>query len=320
MMRKLHLAVAAVAWVCASAQARAQDDNIPFPVDSIEQWLGYHPFEVASATGTRWEGDRTQRVTLRFPDGFGMLVKWAKAPPGGERFNNVPRYEVAAYELQKLFLDEPDYVVPPTVIRAFPLEWCLEFDRGAESTFPGIFSVVVVLQYWVWQVTFDDWWDKDRFENDDLYAWHLANMNILTHLIDHKDSNLGNFLVSVDSANPRVFTVDNGLAFGSPISDRGTEWGDIRVDRLPRETVERLRQLTIQDLEDALGVLAQFEVRDRRLVRVEPTENLEPGDGIRSKGDVIQFGLTSRDIRNLYRRIERLLERVDEGKYELFSR
>lgn len=319
-MRGLHLAIAAVACVCAPIQARAQDANVDFPVDSIEQWLGYQSLEVVASSGSRFEHDRTLRVTLRLPNALGFPVKWAKAPPFGEEFNNAPRYELAAYELQKLFLAEPDYVVPPTVIRAFPLEWCRRFDREAEPTFRGTHSVVVVLQYWLRDVTFDGWWDEDRFRQDVRYAWHLANMNILTHLIDHKDSNLGNFLVSQDSANPRAFTVDNGLSFESPTSDRGTEWGDIRVDRLPQATVERLRQVTQQDLEAALGVLVQFEIHDGMLVRVEPTENLDPGKGVRRKDDVIQFGLTEREIRNLYRRVEKLLEGVDEGKYELFSR
>jgi hypothetical protein len=58
-------------------------------------------------------------------------------------------------------------------------------------------------------------------------------MNILSYLIEHKDSNVGNFLISKDATNPRVFAVDNSYAFGSPESDRGHDWRFIRVKRLP---------------------------------------------------------------------------------------
>ena len=37
---------------------------------------------------------------------------------------------------------------------------------------------------------------------------------------------------------------------------------DLKVDRLPRATVERLRGVTEADLHRTLGVLLQFEIRD----------------------------------------------------------
>ena len=48
-------------------------------------------------------------------------MKLRKAEPGADTFNNVPRYDLAAYELQKLFLDPAEYVVPPTALRMVPL-------------------------------------------------------------------------------------------------------------------------------------------------------------------------------------------------------
>jgi hypothetical protein len=92
----------------------------------------------------------------------------------------------------------------------------------------------------------------------------------------------------------------------------------MRTDRLPRGTVERLRGISEEDFEQALGVLAQFEVRGGRLVQVEPTENLDPGDGVRQVEDVIQMGLRTREINGVYGRLEDLLKDIDEGKYEIF--
>jgi len=171
----------------------------------------------------------------------------------------------------------------------------------------------------LWQVTFNDWWDEDRFEADPVYAYHLSNMNLLTFLIRHRDSHLGNFLVSQDPENPRVFSVDNGVSLSSAGADQGTKWMWIRVDRLPAETVERLRQLKLEDLIAELGVMEEFEIRDSGLVRVSPTENLEPQAGIRREGNLVQLGLTASEIEGIHNRLQDLLEDVDDGDYELFS-
>jgi hypothetical protein len=312
------LALLAAAILVHAGVAAAQDTNIIYPVPLIEQRLREQPFELQDRQGSRFEGDRTQRVTLMFPDSTLLMVKWARAARGGERFNNVPRYELAAYELQKLFLDEASYVVPPTVARMVPLHWYRTVDARVVPTFDGANSVLVVLQYWLWEVTPEGFFDLERFAADSLYARHLANMNILTYLIRHNDSNQGNFLISKDARNPRLFSVDNGVAFRSAESSRGFEWRELRVDRLPRATVERLRGITRAELERALGVIAQFEVRDGELVPVPPTENLSGGRGIRRRGEQLQIGLTTREIRDVEGRLRRLVRLVDAGRIQTF--
>ena len=307
----LMLLLAAPAW--------AQDGNILEPVDSIVNRMLKGQFEVVDQRGSRFEGDRTNRAALSFPDGSMMVAKWARAATGGEGFNNQPRYEVAAYEIQKLFLDEPSYVVPPTVLRAFPLSWYQRLQSSALPTFRNTSSVLVTLQYWLFNVDGEGVWDEDRFATDTAYARHFADLNILTYLIRHNDANAGNLLISRDPENPRVFAVDNGLAFSSETSDRGATWRTMQVRRLPRTTVERLRAITEDDLRRALGVLAQYEVGpDGTLYAVEPTENLSPRRGIRQEGTIIQLGLTEREIRDTWRRLQKLLEDVDRGRYELF--
>lgn len=306
---------AAVLLATAGTPAPAQ---IVFPTDSLELWLGSEEFELGVRTGSRFEADRTQRTVVHLPDRGSVLVKWAEAPAGGETFNNVPRYERAAYELQKLFLDEPDYVVPPTVLRAFPLAWYREHvDPGAERTFRQAEAVLVALQYWLFDVEPLREPDLDRARTDPVYGRHLANCNLLTHLIDHKDANLGNFLVSRSERNPRIFSVDNGVSFSSRTSDRGDWWRRLRVERLPRSTVDRLARIDRQELDRRLAVLDQFEVRDGALVRTAAGPSLGRG-GVRHVDGVIQLGLTPREIDGLERRIERVLERVESGDIGVF--
>ena len=316
MLRASRLLVTALLL---AAPARAQDIHVLHRVDSLESWLRHRPFEIIDFRGSRGEGDRTQRAAIQFPDNLVILVKWARAAPGGEVFNNVPRYELAAYELQKLFLDEPDHVVPPTVARTVPLDWYREkIGPEAEATFDDTASVLVVLQYWLNQVTVLAEPDLERFQADTAYARHLGNLNILTFLIRHSDSNVGNFLVSLDDTNPRAFAVDNGVAFGRAESQRGTAWREIRLPALPGATVERLRGITRDDLERALGVLVQYEVRDEALVPVPAGESLRRYDGVRHHGNVIQLGLTSDEITQTWDRLERLLRDVDRGRVRTF--
>lgn len=311
--------LAAAALLVVATPATGQDANVLLHPDTAEARLAHAHFEVVQSKDTRFEGDRTQQALLDFSQGTAMLVKWARAPRGGGRFNNRPRYELGAYRLQKLFLDPSEYVVPPTTVRCFPLGWYRsELERRAPETISGTGNVMVVLQYWLWGVTDEGVFDEERFARDTLYARHLANLNIFTYLSRHNDSNEGNVLLSESAENPRVFAVDNGLAFDSEPSDRGYEWRRLRVDRVPRHTVERLRRLTREDLHRQLGVLAQFELRGGHLATVDPGANLDPGKGIRHRDDVVQLGLTEGEISDVWRRVERLLEKVDSGDLDVF--
>ena len=78
-----------------------------------------------------------------------MEVKLRHADPGADSFNNVPRYDLAAYELQKLFLDPAEYVVPPTALRMVSVPEFAKYSPKVERTFPGADQVVAVVQYWL---------------------------------------------------------------------------------------------------------------------------------------------------------------------------
>lgn len=305
--------------VLASSPAAAQDANFgSLPIDTIEARLRSAPLNILRAVGARAEGDRTMAVTIAYDDGTVMNAKLAKAWRGASHFNNEPRYELAAYEIQKLFLGPDEYVVPPTVLRLMVTEELREHDRGAEPTFDGSdFTTLVLLQYWLMQVTDENVWDRDRLEKDTVYARHAANLNILTYLIRHNDSNEGNILISEFDSNPRLFSVDNGLSFRSMASDRGYDFRRMRVKRLPHATVERLRAITPEQL-DALGVLAQFEVEGMFYRPAPIGANLDPDEGVYDKDGIVQMGLTAREIRDLKGRLEDLLEDIDKGDYAIF--
>jgi len=312
------LTAALIAWT-APAWLAAQDLNIPLPVDSIEFLLRSAPFELPEdLTGTRFQGDRTMRVDLAFDDGTVILTKWAPAPRGGEAFNNVPRYEVGAYEVARLILDESEIVVPPTVMRAVSLDWYRTLTRDVDATFRRSRSVVVVLQSFVNFVTDEGVWDEDRFDSDPAYARNWANANLLTYLIRHNDSNTGNLLISSFASNPRIFAVDNGVAFNSIDSDRGTRWRSLLVDRFSESTVAHLRTLTEDQFHERLGVLAQWEIRDEELVPVPPSANIDARRGVRERDGQVQVGLTDDEIDDVWYRLETFLRGIDSGLYQTF--
>ncbi len=147
----------------------------------------------------------------------------------------------------------------------------------------------------------------------------MANMNLLTHLIDHRDSHESNILVSTDTGNRRVFSVDNGIAFDSWLYNFFvSHWNDIRVPALRKESIDRLRGVTRSDL-DKLGVLVQMEVDENGVLRpVASDVNWEPSEGVRIRPRAIQLGLTDSEIDEIEERIEELLEKVDEGDILLF--
>jgi hypothetical protein len=316
---RLLIAVLASALLAftASAASAPEGGNFAFTVEFIENRL-LAPIAVGDMEQARPEiaGDRSARVTLAGEDGESdMDVHWKPVAPPGRGFNNEPRYELAAYRLQKLFLDECEYVVPPVVLRSLAVE---EYHKLRGYTLPatirGTNSVLFMLSYWLQNVTNRDPWDPERFAADPRYARHWGNLNILTHLIDHKDANIGNLLVSRQADDPRVFAVDNDVAFGSEVSDVGDTWRRLQVDRLPQRTLERLREISRQDLDRELGVVAEFEVADGLLIAVQPGANLSPRNAVRRAGNRIQFGLTSAEIGGVMRRIDRLLLQAERGR------
>jgi hypothetical protein len=164
-----------------------------------------------------------------------------------------------------------------------------------------------------------DVYSPERFAADPVYARHIGQLNVLTYLIRHRDSNMGNFLVGKAEVGARVFSIDHGVAFASEESDRGDVWKDMRVDRLPADTVERLRQITPELLTDRLGVLAQWKLEGRSYVPAASGANLSKNSGVRREGNELQMGLTKSEISAVHRLLTKLLERVDQGEISVVS-
>jgi hypothetical protein len=300
-----------------AATASAQDVNIPEPVDVLERQLATEPFRIVAAEISRpkAKGDITLKAEVSFSGQPAYRVKLRRAEPGAEDFNNRPRYDLAAYELQKLFLEPAEFVVPPTQLRTLPVAELLPYAKEARPTFRRSDDVLVVLQYWLHEVkVVADVYDPARFASDAGYARNVGQLNVLTFLIEHGDANIGNFLLSRAESSPRVFSVDNGVAFAHNESDRSDVWKYVRVPSLPADTVARLRAVTLGDLQRSLGVLAQWRLIDGRWVPEQSGENLSPQRGVRQKDGLVQLGLTKSEIAQLDRRRTSLLEMVDEGR------
>jgi len=319
-MRAQSLASIAGALLGWAGVATAVDVNIPVDSGTLERQLGTEPLEIVTAEISRpkAKGDITLKAEVSCAGGPAFRVKLRRAEPGAEDFNNRPRYDLAAYELQKLFLDADDYVVPPTALRMVPLDELLEYAPEARPTFRGSDEVLVVLQYWLQEVkVIADVYDPALFAADPGYARHVGQLNVLTYLIEHGDGNVGNFLLSRAESSPRVFSVDNGVAFAYNESDRSEIWKKLRVDRLPADTVERLRRITREDLHRRLGVLAQWRLEGGSWIAVPPGENIAPQRGVRETDDVVQLGLRKSEIDRLGRRLSELLGLVDSGQVKV---
>jgi hypothetical protein len=300
-----------------AAAAAAQDSNITQPIADLERLLAAGPLVITQAEISRpkAKGDITLRADVSFGGAPPLRVKLRKAEPGANSFNNVPRYDLAAYELQKLFLDPAEYVVPPTALRMVPLADFARYSPGVERTFSSADQVLAVVQYWLSDIkVIADVYDPARFATDPAYARHIGQLNVLTYLIEHGDANVGNFLIGKAATGARVFSIDHGVAFASEESDRSKAWKDMRVQRLPADTVDRLRKITPQLLQERLGVLAQWQLQGSQFVPVAPGKNLSLNRGVRREDDNLQMGLTKSEISAVYRLLTRLLERIDAGE------
>lgn len=295
-----------------------QDSNIIHPMQRVEQMLWQDNFKMNTPKGIRSREDNARWTILRCEDGFFMRVKIMKAPLGGEETNNNPRYELAAYKFQTLFLAPDEYVVPPISIRFIPIDYYRRFEPTVKPTFKKTKSVLCAFQYWLSNVTPKNLYDENRFKSDSLYARHISNFNIFTYLVKHNDSNEGNALISTDTKNPRVFSVDNGLSFGEEYSQIGYEWRDVFVPRIPKKTVDRLRELDYDKLFKALSILAQYSINNGEIEAMDFTSVINKYEGIRVKKDMIQFGLTENEIHGIDHRRRSLLKKVDSGKIPTF--
>jgi hypothetical protein len=290
------------------------------PAAQIERWLRSDDLSVTHAAIAEDGGAPLYKLRLEVPGGHAISVKFRRAPDDLDADGNSPRRELAAYELQKLFLDARDYVVPPTVLACLPVKKyrTLIPDMKAHGDSR---CAIGTMAYWVEGITSEDAYDELRWHRDRGYRYHLANLNVVALLSGHPRGLGDDFYVSEDPRRPRLFTVDNDVAFGgvvSPFRLVSSSWQELRIPAVPARTATRLERMD-QASFDRLAVVGQLQWRDGTLVVVRPTAPLDASTGVRGRGDIIQLGLTADEIDDVRERLGALLGAIDAHEVETFA-
>lgn len=274
---------------------------------------------IEDAKPVRFEKDITRKAmahTAADPAAFRIKVRRAGA--GASSFNNEPRYELAAYEISRLLFPADEQVVPAIALRSAPLAQFRLIDPAAVEAWRGTAATFYMVQCWLdgakphpLKI------DAARFAADSAYARTISRLNVVTYLIEHKDSNRGNVMLTGEGAAVRAWAIDNGVAFDSEESDVGIFWKDLHVDAVDRALADRLRTLTLDELRARLAVIVQYELVGDTWEPRPPGVNIDPHRGVRRRGRQLQLGLTGMEIGAVERRRVKLVRRIEQGALRL---
>lgn len=290
------------------------------PPAEVQRLLSSAPFRLRDPNRAETGIMGVSKATAHFPEQrLDLPVKWAPAPPRTlDAWNAAPRKELAAFAIQQWFLEPDEWVVPPTAVRCVPLREYPRMPEKPAPNVPGGRCVLGLLAAWLQHVTpVEVVVDPERFARDRAYAGHVADFNLLLHLIDHRDGRSSNLLVTDDGR--RIYSVDNGIAFGNLVWNYFVvNWNVLRVPALRRASVERLRGVTQAHL-DALAVVQELRADRRRVLQpVRPSAPFDPARGARVRRGRVQLGLTAGEIAGVAARLDALLARVDAGAIRTF--
>jgi hypothetical protein len=314
--------VAALAWGAASIGSlaeppRSADETSPLPVAVLERVMRTPPTEIRAQKWVAGWRFRVYEIEAYYPSIDGTFhLKWKPSTEELETRNNTPRREIAAYRIQQWFLGPEEYVVPTTLGLCIPLPVYAAIDPDATAVPAGSRCVFGTQAIWLEHVRPPEvLLDEARFRDDENYARNLEHYNLLTYLIENRDTRPANILVSADAPERRVFSIDNGVSFGEPFYNFfRTHWDSIRVPSLSNDSIGRLRDIAEKDVE-ALSVVAEFRMDDQgQLLETQPSQPFEAQRGVRMRGDVLQFGLTPQEIEGVRGRLRVLLAAVDAGE------
>ena len=238
-----------------------------------------------------------------------------------ENYDNSISRNLATYQIQKLFLDPEDYVIPTSMAFCIPSQHYSQF-MGLKATpqITGSDCIFGNASVWMLDVTLPDpVMEKQRFLTDPNYAYFLSNLNVLAYLVEHRDGRSGNILVSKDNSRPQMFMIDNDTTFGiNPYNPFANNWNIVRAPALRKETIDRLRELKRKDL-DFLGVVAQLDRGSDNVFRnVDPGKNMGAKKPVRISKDSVQFGLTKEQLHDVWKRLKKLIKQVDSGEIPVF--
>ena len=302
----------------------------------MEDWLGDPHLVIVGATATPGGVQDARVLTLRVPTipPIVFRAKWRAETTATRR--NSPRRELAAYAVQKLFLKEHEYVVPPTAPHCFPLdEYRDKVDARARASYRNTSCVYGILSYWLEDVQplgaarKAGWFhgarghalDRALFDDSRTYRDSIASVNLFTYLIAHADSHAANFLITRDRDEPFVYSIDNSLSLGMPRNAKlpaEDDWSRLRVPALPRDRIDRVRELGSRI--DQLRSCAELEPQDGQLVLASRSSRSDapPTDGMDWLDGRLRVGLTASEIAGVRDRVERLSSRARRGELELY--
>ena len=298
--------------------------------DEVERWLTSPDLEIIGVASTPAGIQGARVLTLRVPGPSPVVfrAKW-RAQSTLTRKND-PRRELVAYAIQKLYLEPERYVVPPTAPHCFPLAaYRARVLPGAQASFRDVPCVLGYLSYWLedvsgikdaarqgWFGSHDDALDDDLFARSAIYRESVADMNLLTYLIDHADTHRAQFVIRRDPQAPVVYSVDNSMSFGVKRNTRvRVDWAEIQVPALSRRATERLRTADL----DALTSIAELELAGAgRLQPVTPRRRAAEPAAIRWIDGRLVIGMTVDELAILRERATRLLYAIDRGEVKTF--
>ena len=301
------------ALLCLFAAAHANDGTCTLDALTAPDLV------IEDAKPVRFEKDITRKAmahTMADPAAFKIKVRRAGA--GVSSFNNEPRYELAAYELSRLLFPAEEQVVPPIALRSAPLPQFKAIDPAAVEAWRGTDATFYMVQCWLNGAKPHPLAiDEARFAADPAYARTISRLNVLTYLVEHKDSNLGNVMLTGEGTSVRAWAIDNGVAFDSEESDVGIFWKALHVDAVDRALADRLRALTLDELRARLAVIAQYELVGETWEPRAPGVNFDAMRGVKRRGTLLQLGLTNKEIGEVERRRAKLVRRIDKGDLRL---
>ena len=240
-----------------------------------------------------------------------MRVKLRKAEPGRRVLQQRPALRSRGLRTAEAVRRAAEYVVPPTALRMIPPRISRNSRRMSSDVparGPGAGGDPVLAHD---VIVVADVYDPVRFAGRSGLRAHIGQLNVLTYLIGHRDSNVGNFLIGKADVGRACLFDRQRRGIRLDESDRGELWKDLRVHRLPADTVARLRQITPAPGSSGSACWRNGSSRTARSWASRRVPNLVPVRGVRRDGDVAADGADAvRDL-GVQRRCGQLLERID---------
>lgn len=293
----------------------------------VESWLGSDSLRVDGSAAPPGGDQGTKLFTVSIDEAGAthtFRAKWRGPSTSG--LINEPRKELAAYAVQKLFLEPDEYVAPPTAAHCFREQDYRAFSTEVDQPLPGTDCILGFLSLWLedvktvesahkagWLRDGENVWSPSLFAADAYYKRSIAHANLFMFAVNHGDPHPLQFILERLDPGVRIYVVDNSIAFRSIKNPKilfETDWSQIQVPAFPQDTLARIRSLDDQDFA-RLGVLDEFVPADGGLVR-RSTESPTPVvTGLDWDQKVLRIGLPPGEVDLVKARLAALSNRTD---------